>query len=72
MTFDWDYTMVWFPASLLKTGRRLSTIRFIYARRRLVTMAEMRHGLTTLNYNTFFVYGQKHKVRVLVFLVRTS
>ena len=47
-------------------------VRFVYARRRFVTMAEMRHGLTTLNSNNFVVYGQKHKVCVLVFLVRTS
>ena len=33
---------------------------------------KMRHGLATLNSNNFGVYGQKHKVWVPVFLVRTS
>ena len=37
-----------------------------------MTMAEMRHESTTLNSNNFVVFGQKHKVEVLVFLVRTS
>ena len=32
----------------------------------------MRHGLATLNSYNSIVYGQKHKVCVLVFLVRTS
>ena len=35
-------------------------------------MVRMRHGLATLNSNKSVVYGQKHKVWVLVFLVRTS
>ena len=78
LTFDWDYTKAWFPDLLFKLPRRFAlcatTMRvgFFYARRRSVTIAEMRHGLTTLNSYTFFVYGQKHKVLVLVFLVRTS
>ena len=37
-------------------------VRFVNARRSFVTMAEMKHGLTTLNSNNFVVYGQKHKV----------
>ena len=37
-----------------------------------VTLAEVRHGLITLNSNDFVVYSQKHKVWVLVFLVRMS
>ena len=32
----------------------------------------MSHALATLNSNNFAVYGQKDKVWVLVFLVRTS
>ena len=36
------------------------------------TMVKMRHGLATFNSNNSVVYGQKHKVWVLVFLVRTS
>ena len=33
---------------------------------------KLRHGLATLNSNNSVVYGQKQKVWVLVFLVRTS
>ena len=33
---------------------------------------KMSHALATLNSNNFVVYDQKHKVWVLVFLVRTS
>ena len=78
LDIDWAYTIAWFPALMLKTRRRLMTcvtkmlVRIVYARRYYVTLAEMRHGLTTLNSNNFVVYGQKHKVWVLVFLVRTS
>ena len=36
------------------------------------TIVKIRHGLATLSYNNSVVYGQKHKVRVLVFLNRTS
>ena len=67
-----------FPASLLKTHRCLlscaTTMRvwFVYERRRYATMVKMRHGLATLNSNTSVVYGQKHKVWVLVFLVRAA
>ena len=77
LTNDWYYTMVWFPASLLKTWRHLSScatmmrIQFVYTRRRFVTMVEMRHGLTTFNSYNFVAYGQKHKLWVLVFLVGT-
>ena len=63
--------MVWFPASLLKSRRRLSTCATA-ARRRFVTSVEMSHGLSTLNSKYFVVYGQKHNVWVLVFLVGTS
>ena len=35
-------------------------------------MVKIRHGLATLNSNNSVVYGQKHKVWVLFFLVRTS
>ena len=36
------------------------------------TMVKIKHGLATLNSNNSVVYGQKRKVWVLVFLVRTS
>ena len=78
MTIDWHFTMAWLPASLLKIHRHLSTcattmrVRFVYERRRYATMVKIRHGLATLNSNNSIVYGQKHKVWVLVFLVRTS
>ena len=75
MTIPWHYTMAWLPASPLKTHRRLSTcattmhVRFVYERRRYATMVKIKHGLATLNSNISVVYGQKHKVWVLVFLV---
>ena len=47
-------------------------VRFVYERRRYATMMKMGHGLATLNSNNSVVYGQKHTVWVLVFLVRTS
>ena len=77
-TIDWHYTMAWLPASLLKTHRRLSTcattmpVWFVYERRHCATKVKMSQALATLNSNNFVVYGQKHKVWVLVFLVRTS
>ena len=78
LTIDRHYTMAWFPASLLKTHRRLSTCattmrtRFVYERRRYATMVKIRHGLATLNPNNSVVYGQKHKVWILkrdIFLI---
>ena len=72
------YTMAWLPAFQLKTHRHLSTwattmrVPFVYERRRYATMVKIRHGLATLYSNNSVVYGQKHKVWVLVFLVRTS
>ena len=47
---------------------------FVYERRlyATATMVKMGHGLATLNSNNSVVYGQKHKVLVLVFLVRMS
>ena len=36
------------------------------------TLLGMGHSLASLNVNNFVVYGQKNKVWVLVFLVRTS
>ena len=77
LTIDWPYTMAWLPASLLKTHRRLSTcatmmrVRFVYERRR-ATMVKKGMVWQLLNYNNSVVYGQKHKVWVLLFLVRTS
>ena len=77
-TIDWHYTMAWFPVSLLEhTGAHQ------HARRRcaygsfmkgdvMQQWLKMRHGLASLNSNNSVVYGQKHKRRVLVFLVRTS
>ena len=76
MTIDL-HPWAWFPASLLKTHRRLLScattmrVRFVYERRRCATMVKMMHGLATLNSNNSVVYGQKHKVWVLLFLVRT-
>ena len=35
-------------------------------------MVKMRHGLATLNSNNSVVYGQKHEVWILAFLVRKS
>ena len=70
--------MAWSPALLLK-----HTGAYRYARQRCAygsfnmkgggcaTKVKMSHALATLNSNNFVVYGQKHKVRVLVFLVRT-
>ena len=46
--------------------------RLVYERRRYATMVKIRHGLAILNFNNSVVYGQKHKVWVLVFLVRRS
>ena len=75
-TIDGHYTMAWFPASLLKTHRPLLTfattmpVQFVYEKRRYATMMKMRHGLATLNSKNSVVYGQKHKVWVLVFIVK--
>ena len=68
--------MAWLPASLLKhTGAyqhaTMMRVWFVYERRRYATM-KIRHGLATLNSNNSVVYGQKHKVWVLVPLVRMS
>ena len=46
-------------------------LRFVCDRRRYATMVEIRHSLATLNSNNLVVYGQKHKVWVLIFF-RTS
>ena len=56
---------------LLACGTMMG-IWFVYETRCYPTIVKMRHGLATLNSNNFVVYGQKHKVWVLVFLVRTS
>ena len=64
--------------SAVKTHRPLSTflammcVWFVYERRRYATIMKKRHGLATLNSNNSVVYGQKHKVWVLVFSVRRS
>ena len=66
--------MAWFPASLIKTHRRLSacattmSMRLVYGRRR----ENKAYSSATFNSNKSVVYGQKHKVWVLVFLVRMS
>ena len=68
--------MAWFPSELLKTNRRLSTcatmipVRFVNERSRCATKVRMSHPLATLDSNNFVVYGQKHKVWVLVFFER--
>ena len=77
----YDYTMALyhglvthFPVKntqALKTCATTMGTRFVYERRRYATMMKTRHGLATLNSNNSLVYGQKHKVWVLVFLVRT-
>ena len=78
MTIDWHYTMGLVSRFPVKTHRRLLScattmrVRLIYERRHYATMVKMRHGLATLNSNNSVVYGQKHKVWVLVFLVRAS
>ena len=78
MTIDWHYTMGLVSRFPVKTHSRLLScattmhVRLVYERRRYATMVKMRHGLATLNSNNSVVYGQKHKVWVLVFLVRTS
>ena len=69
--------MSWFPVSLLKTHRRFSrrdnNARTVcYERGCYATMVKIRHGLATLNSNNSVVYGQKHKVWVLVFLERVE
>ena len=70
--------MAWFPASLLKNTQAFIDMRdddartVVYVRRCYATMVKMRHGLANLNSNNSVVYSQKHKVLVLVFLVRTS
>ena len=69
---DWNYTMAWFLVSLLITQRRSLTCAtkmsslFVYARRLYVAMVDMRHGLVPCNTHNFVVYGQKHKVWLLV------
>ena len=70
--------MAWFPASLLKhTGayqhaRQRCAYGSFMKGERCATKVKMSHALATLNFNNFVVYGQKHKVLVLVFLVRMS
>ena len=71
--------MAWFPRFTAKQKhRRLSTcattmrVRYVYERRRCATKVKMRHASATLNSNIFIVYGQKHKLWVLVFLVRNK
>ena len=69
-------TIPWpgFHASLLKKQRRLSTctITMHVQRRRCATNVKMSHPLATLYSNKFVVYGQNHKVWVLVFLERAE
>ena len=59
--------MAWFPA----TEGTYQHVQLIYSCRCYATVADLRHGLATLNSNNFVVYGQKHKVWVLIFVVRT-
>ena len=65
MTKDWHYTVGLVSRFPVKNTQAL--IRSRYA-----TMVKMRYDLATLNSNNSVVYGQKYKVWVLVFLVRTS
>ena len=61
----------------VKSHKRLSTwatmmrIQFVYEKRR-ATKVKMSHALAILYSNNFVVHGQKHKVWVLIHLVRTS
>ena len=77
-TIDWHYTLACLPAYLLKTHRRLLVwattmhVRFVYERRRYAIMLKIRHGLATLNFNYSIVYGQKRKMWVFIYLVRTN
>ena len=76
MTIDWHYTIGLVSHLPVKNTQALiimrddDRVRFVYERR--ATMVKMRHGLATLNLNNSVVYGQKHKVWVLVFFVGTS
>ena len=75
MNIDWHYTMGLVSRFSVKkhTGAYYhARRRFVYERTRYATMVKMRHGLATLNSNNSVVYGQQHKVWVLVFLDRTS
>ena len=73
-------TIPWpgFPIRCKKTHRHLSTcatmmrVQFVYERKLCETKVKMSHALAKLNSNNFAVYGQKHKVWLLVFLVRMS
>ena len=73
MTIDWHNTMGLVSRFPVKTIQALIDMRdndartFVYERRSYVTMVKIRHGLATLNSNNSVVYGQKHKVWVLVF-----
>ena len=64
--------MTWFPASLLKTTRRVDMLDDDAHKKTSGNIRKMRQGLATVNSNNFVVYGQKHKVWVVVFLVRWS
>ena len=59
------------PSRLSACATTMHT-QFPYERRHCATMVEIRHGLATLNSNNSVVYGQKHKVWVIVFIVSTS
>ena len=74
MTIDWHYTMGLVSRFPIKNTLALIIMRDDDARTVLLwkETLKMRHGLATLNSNNSVVYGQKHKVWVLVFLVRTS
>ena len=73
LTIDWHYTMAWLPSSLLKTHRCLSTcVTSMPIKEMLCNNGEKKHGLATLNSNNPVVYGKKHIVWVLVFLVKMS
>ena len=74
MTIDWHYTMGLVSRFPVKNTQALIDMRENDARtvRLGKEMVKIRHGLATLNSNNSIVYGQKHKVWVLVFLVRRS
>ena len=73
MTIDWHYTMALVSRFPIKTHRRLLACATTMRLRFFMKGDVMQQWcLATLNSNNSVVYGQKHKVWVLVFLVRTS
>ena len=66
------FIVIFGPVNRFPVKNTTDAYRFVYERRRYATMVKIKHGLATLNSNHSVVYGQKHKVWILVFFVRTS